>query len=56
MKIDKFEECFKTLVEKWKEEYKANHEKDPDNWPMDIDFAEYYEDFSAWMELTGENL
>lgn len=56
MTIDKFEEGFKELIEKWKEGYKANHEKDPENWPMDIGFPEFYEDFSVWMELTGENL
>lgn len=56
MTIDKFEEEFKSLFITWKESYLSNHKKEPGDWPLDIDFSDFYEDFSVWMELSGEHV
>ncbi|QGZ16200.1 hypothetical protein Hena1_00240 [Erwinia phage Hena1] len=56
MTLNEFENIFKPLVDKWKASYMENHEKDPENWPLDVDFPYFYEDFTLWMELTGERL
>lgn len=56
MTLNEFEYNFQKLVGKWKQNYQENHTREPDNWPLDVEFAGLYEDFSVWMELTGENL
>lgn len=56
MTLNEFENNLKSLVDKWKANYQENHTKDPENWPSENDFADWYEDFMVWMSLTGENL
>lgn len=56
MTLNETSTYLKTLVDQWQAEYQANREKDPDNWPEHAHLAEWYEDFSIWVELKEKHL
>lgn len=48
--LEDFKDYMAKNLEKFFDQYQANHEVEPNDWPLEMNFAEWLEQFEMWNE------